>query len=314
MERGTSNDMTSRQQTAPRGLLALCSGMIWSMRPQQWVKNAFVLAPLVFARQALDFVLLGKAVAAFGLFCAISGAVYLLNDLFDLESDRAHPVKRHRPIASGRVPVNLAWVFCGVLAVGAPIAAWQLNGALAIVTVIYFVLNVAYSSKLKHVPFLDVGIIASGFLLRVQAGSFATGVRVSIWLALCTFLLALYLALGKRQHELRTLDKGSAKQRRVLKRYRVRHVHLAMRWIGVLTALAYTAYTFSPEIQRQFGFTWPKLALTVPFTVVGIGRFFQLAHTTEYLTSPTERMLRDRFFILNILGWCLAVFGLVYLF
>ncbi len=282
------------------------------MRPHQWVKNAFVMAPVVFSLNVDQPDMLLKAAAATLLFCLISGAVYLLNDIVDLEADRAYPVKRHRAIPSGVVPIVFARMFCAVLVVGSVSAMLLIDRWAAAVALLYFIVNVAYSLKLKHSAFVDVSVIATGFLLRVLAGSLAIGVDVSVWLVLCTFLLALFLALGKRRHELLSAKKGT-KQRAVLGRYNPAHVHFAMILVGGLTVGAYTAYTLSPMTQVAFGFSWPRLALTVPFTAFGVLRFFTIANQREELASPTEQMLKDPLFLLNLAGWIFAVLVLVYL-
>jgi 4-hydroxybenzoate polyprenyltransferase len=280
------------------------------VRPQQWVKNGFVLAPLVFARQLADVGLGLRGLGAFAVFCAVSGAVYLMNDLLDVESDRRHPVKRHRPIASGQVSVRVAWGAFGALLVGGLGAAFGVGASMGVVVALYVVMNIAYSVKLKHLPFVDVAIIAAGFLLRLLAGAYAARVTVSIWIVLCTFLLSLYLALGKRQHELRVIQPGE--QRKVLARYNQAHVQWAMAAVGVLTVVAYSAYTLAPETQARFGFGWPRFVVTVPFTAYGVARFWWLAHDKGKLISPTEGMLKDRRFVANVATWCVVVVALVY--
>lgn len=292
--------------------LSRLRALLRGMRPQQWVKNAFVLAPLIFARHLGDASFLLQSLSAFAIFCAISSAVYLLNDLFDVASDRIHPIKRLRPIASGLLPLPLAWTACALLALSSLSAALAFNTPLAIVIASYFAMNVAYSTRLKHVPFIDVSIIATGFLFRLLAGAYATNIPVSIWIVSCTFLLALYLALGKRQHELRNIKPGE--QRRVLERYNQKHVQVAMLITGALTLLTYSAYTLSPDTQERFAFSWPRFALTIPFTALGLSRFWSLTHLPHILSSPTDAMLKDPPFLLNALAWCTSVILLVYAF
>jgi len=287
-------------------------GLLRSLRPHQWIKNGFVLAPVVFSLNIDEPTMLGRAGLATLFFCLISGSVYLLNDIADVEADRAHPVKRNRPIAAGIVPIPMARVACATFCVASIAGIYLISRWAALVAAIYFIVNVAYSMRLKHTAFVDVTIIATGFLLRILAGSLAIDVPVSTWLVTCTFLLALYLALGKRRHELLAGDRAR-KQRAVLERYNPRHVHLAMIVVGALTVAAYTAYTLAPSTQAQFGFDWPRLVLTVPFTALGIWRFFKLASDETNPNSPTEQMLRDVPFILNIAGWVLAVLMIVYI-
>lgn len=306
-------DDAATPDQAPGGVLATTFGLLRTLRPHQWVKNAFVLAPVVFSLNVDDPDKLFAAGLATLFFCLISGAVYLLNDIADVEADRAHPIKRNRPIASGIVPVHLARIACATLCTASLAGLFVISRSAALVGAVYFVVNVAYSMRLKHTAFVDVIIIATGFLLRILAGSLAIDVPVSLWLVGCTFLLALYLALGKRRHELTSAER-STQQRAVLERYNPHHVHLAMLGVGLLTLAAYTAYTLAPSTQAQFGFAWPELVLTVPFTAFGVARFFRLASSRRSLASPTEQMLRDLPFLLNIGGWVLAVLAIVYVF
>lgn len=304
-------DDATAKPPASTGLLSGLLGIVRAMRPHQWVKNGFVLAPLIFSMSVGQPDKVFAAALATLFFCLISGAVYLLNDIADVEADRAHPVKRNRPIASGVVPMPAARIACATAAVASLFGIFMISRWAALVAAIYFVVNVAYSLRLKHTAFVDVTVIATGFLLRVLAGSLAIDVPISLWLVGCTFLLALYLALGKRRHELASAER-STKQRAVLERYNPRHVHLAMLGVGCLTLAAYTAYTLAPSTQLQFGLAWPELVLTVPFTALGIARFFVLASDAGSLQSPTEQMLRDVPFLLNIGGWILAVLVIVY--
>ena len=278
------------------------------MRPHQWVKNCFVLAPLVFAQQLGDVGQVVRALVAAGLFCAISSAVYLLNDCADVDRDRAHPVKRRRPIASGQVPVTVARRVSVLLALVALIGGAIMSPALAGCLAGYFAMNIAYTFVLKHVGWLDVAVIALGFLVRVLAGAFAISVVISNWLLLCTFLLALYLGLGKRRHELLTTDE--TQQRRSLRHYHPRAVAIGMGLTALATAVAYGAYAVSSHAAEMFGTR--LMPVTVPFIVFGVARFFMLTGPND-LRSPTERIVRDVPFVANIVGWGLVVVYLIYL-
>lgn len=280
-----------------------------SMRPHQWVKNAFVIAPLVFAVQATDVGLLLRAFAAFTLFCCASGAVYLINDCFDVDKDRAHPVKRFRPIPAGDLSVPNAYRAAGFLAFAVVVGGAALSYGLAAAASTYLLMNLAYSRKLKHVAWLDVLIIASGFLLRVVAGAFAIGVPVSHWLLICTFLLALYLGMGKRRHELLETVGSEARRRKVLEAYQLGQLNVAMFGTALMTTAAYTAYTLDDS---EGSFHAPGLRYTVPFIVLGLTRFFMLSSTTERAESPTERMVRDPLFVANVLAWGLCILYLIY--
>lgn len=287
-------------------------GLLLTIRPHQWVKNVFVLAPVVFAREIFDFVLLSRAAGAFSVFCLLAGAVYTLNDLADVEADRVHPIKRHRPIAAGRVPEGAAKrllaallliSLLGMLSIGSP--------AFAAASISYFILNVAYSMRLKHVAYLDVSLIASGFVLRVMAGGFATHIQVSWYLLGCTALLALFLGFGKRRHELSVAQAGSRKaQRASLEGYSARGLDLALAGTGILTVLGYLAYTLD-EHTTQF-FHTEKLWWTTVFVVLGVLRFLHIVRHRTKAESPTQEMLRDSSFVVIVLFWVGVVFWIVY--
>lgn len=280
-----------------------------AMRPQQWVKNSFVLAPLVFSQNLDSPSHLWRSGVAFLVFCLASGAVYLTNDLVDRESDRIHPTKKNRPIASGRLAVGVARVWVVIcLAMAAIVAIW-LEPLLAGVVGCYFAANLAYSFVLKNVVFLDVSIIALGFLLRVLGGAFAIDVPVSRWVILCTFLLSLYLALGKRKHELLAVAHPE-RIRPVLRRYRVGHIKLAMMLTALVTICSYAAYTFDREIVSQFGTEY--LPFTLPFIFFGLWRFYRLTQRSEHPESPTEQIIRDPVFIANLVIWAGVTLGLIY--
>jgi decaprenyl-phosphate phosphoribosyltransferase len=285
-------------------------GILKSMRPHQWVKNAFVLAPVVFAGSFDDVYLLARAVAAAALFSVVSGSVYLLNDVLDVEKDRAHPVKRNRPVASGRVPIPVARVASAVLATLALALGFWLAPLAGACLATYLVLNLAYSVRLKHIAWLDLAIIATGFVIRVLTGGFATGIHISVWLLACTFLLATYLGLGKRRHELRDEAAGGT-TRKSLQHYSEPRVAKAMAFTAVATVSAYSAYTFSQHARDVFGSPW--VPVTIPFICFGIVRFYTLTGRTDTSASPTDRMVTDPLFVSNIFIWGLLVLGLIYL-
>ena len=280
------------------------------MRPHQWVKNVFVLAPLFFAKDFFHPDLLIRAFGAFGVFCLLASAVYTINDLVDVEADRAHPVKRFRPIASGRFPPNAAKVLAVVLVVvslaGASVGPiWFLGTAAG-----YFTLNLAYSFRLKKLAYIDVSCIAAGFVLRVVGGGFATGIHVSWYLIACTALLALFLGFGKRRHELAQSVRKGAKTRAALEAYTARALNLALGFTATATVLTYAAYTLDPKTEQFFQSEW--LWLTTPFTVFGVVRFLQLMAGRPKAESPTQEMLRDTLFVLNLVVWAIVAFAIVY--
>ena len=302
---------------------SLVKGLIKTIRPHQWVKNVFVLAPMFFDKDlvsqatngdpSLNLRVTGMALLGAAVFCLLAGAVYTINDLVDVEADRIHPVKRNRPIANGTVPESFAWPFTitlVILALG--ISVWRLNYAFAAVAALYFAENIAYSFKLKKVAFLDVGLIAFGFVLRVYAGGLATGTKVSWYMLACTALLALFLGFGKRRHELEGEHAG--KQRAALEAYSKGSLTAALAITGLATAATYIAYTLDRTTQAFFQTTW--LWLTAPFVVFGIARFLMLVsgHAGRGLKSesPTQEMLSDVPFVLNIVAWCIVVVAIVY--
>lgn len=296
------------------GTMAL--GLFKTLRPHQWIKNLFVLAPLFFSKQ---FMVPGKLALGFTaalLFCFAAGSVYLLNDIFDVEKDRKHPVKKNRPIPSGELPISVARIAAILLSVGTVGACALIDPMLSAVVGGYLVMNLAYSTFLKHIAFIDVSIIAIGFVLRVLAGKYAIDVYVSEWLIGCTFLLALYLGMGKRVHELRMYLSGDhGKSRKVLDRYHPEHLDFGFLFVSGLTIAAYTIYTLTaalpkltaamtiqPLRARPTPFATPYLPLTVLFAVFGITRFYQLANT-DSPQSPTDLILSDWPFIINLALW-----------
>ncbi|HTB75401.1 MAG TPA: UbiA prenyltransferase family protein [Polyangiaceae bacterium] len=297
------------------------SALVKTLRPHQWVKNIFVLAPVVFHKDvflhtevgpALNLTVTGRAVAATGIFCLLAGAVYTINDLVDVEADRIHPIKRERPIASGRVSEGAARAMAIALVVASIGLAYWLAPALALVALVYFGENLAYSFKLKKVAFLDVGLIAFGFVLRVLGGGIATDVHVSGYMLACTALLALFLGFGKRRHELALENAG--KQRAALEAYTGRSLTVALAATGSATALTYVAYTLDPVTRASFHSNY--LWLTAPFVAFGILRFLLLvsgkAGRGLRAESPTQEMVRDVPFVLNVVIWAIVIMAIVY--
>jgi 4-hydroxybenzoate polyprenyltransferase len=286
------------------------------MRPHQWVKNLFVAAPLVFARLVGDTHAALRTAAAFGAFCLLSSAVYLINDLVDLEKDRAHPVKRKRPLASGALSPATGRALAVGLCFAAFAFAFALGPGIAFLlsAVAYLVVNLAYSLlALKKVPFVDVGCISLGFLLRVLGGAFAIPVEPSRWLLACTLLLSALLGFGKRAHELRVAgDKADAGATRdVLLRYDLPTLRRLMLVLGALTTATYLAYTFSTHARVVLHA--PHLTWTVPFVGFGIFRFIWIASRKADAESPTDSMLRDPAFVTNLFLYAAAVLALLYL-
>lgn len=284
--------------------------LVKTCRPHQWIKNLFVAAPLVFAGRMGDPDAAIRTAIAVACFCLLSSAVYLLNDVLDIERDRAHPLKRLRPVASGALPVPVARGAAVVFAATGLVVAALLARMLAVVAAGYLVLNIAYSLHLKRVPFVDVACISLGFLLRVLAGAYAARVEPSGWLLACTLLLAALLGFGKRSHELRVSGDKRSTQRIVLDRYPPGVLRILLIALAILTTLTYAAYTQSPHALEFFGTR--RLALTIPFAAFGIVRFLWI--TTRKLDdeSPTDSMLRDKLFVVNLLAYVAAIVLIIY--
>jgi 4-hydroxybenzoate polyprenyltransferase len=286
------------------------ASLVVSVRPGQWTKNLIVFAGLLFGKQLLEPTAVATACAAFIVFCALSGVIYVLNDVADRDADRRHPLKSKRPIASGQLSPGVAIAAAVVIAgIAVPFAFW-LGRGFGAVALTYVVLLAAYSAWLKHIVIIDVLTIAIGFVLRAAAGAVAIGVAISHWLLVCTVLLALFLAMSKRRHELTLLAAGATEHRRILGEY---SPYLLDQMIGVVTAstlIAYIFYTISPETIQNFG--TEGLALTIPFPLYGIFRYLYLVHQREGGGSPAEMLLADRPLLLCVALWAAAVVLVVY--
>jgi 4-hydroxybenzoate polyprenyltransferase len=285
--------------------------IIKSLRVQQWIKNFFLFAPLLFSKNMFDIPLLSKTIFAFILFCILSGATYILNDLLDLEEDRFHPVKSRRPLASGKLgkkPALVAFLFLVILGLS---GSCLINVRFFFALLTYFVLQVAYSLWLKHVVILDVLIVAIGYLIRVVAGGWAIEVQISPWLLLCTLLLALFLALSKRRHELIFLNERAETHRPILKEYTPR---LLDQMIAVVTAsavISYCLYTISSETIEKFG--TDNLIITVPFVLYGIFRYLYLVHRKEEGGSPEALIIKDKPLLAAVFLWIATAMLIIYI-
>lgn len=274
---------------------------VWlALRPKHWIKNAFVLAPLVFAGRLSDPGSATRAAVALAVFCALSSSVYLLNDVADREADRLHPKKRFRPIAAGDLAVLPAVLLAAALALGSLASAAALSPALAAVSALYLAQNLAYSFALKRVVILDVMLVAAGFLLRAWAGAVAVGVAMSEWLVLCTGLLALFLGFVKRRQEIASAPE-STEQRPILREYSLPFLDQVIAVVTGSVVTAYALYAFSEEVAAKLGTR--HLGLTIPFVLFGIFRYLYLVHLRGEGENPTALVLSDRPLLLNVLLW-----------
>lgn len=293
--------------------------IVRSMRVYQWTKNLVLFAGLVFTLRVVELPYVLASIAGFLTFSISVSAVYLLNDVLDAERDRLHPEKRNRPIASGRLPIGVAatvGVVLLVLGIGGCFVIGPRFGACAVA---YVVLTLAYSAFFKHVALLDVVMIALGFVLRAAAGvelirdrahAGAEAIELSPWLLVCAFFLALFLAIGKRRHELQVLEAEAARHRGVLGKYTVKLLDQLVAVVTGATVLAYSVYTISPETLAKFG--GRPLYLTIPFVLYGIFRYLYLMYAEDKGGNPSEHLLRDRATLWNVVLWCAAVIAILF--
>jgi len=293
----------SHSRSAPALLLT-------SLRPEQWSKNLIVFAAALFGGQLTNPAAIAAAGATFVIFCALSGAVYLFNDVADRDADRRHPLKRDRPIASGALAPAVAMTVGAVLGLGAMAAAAAMHPLLAMAAGAYFALLLSYSFLLKHLVIIDALTIAGGFVLRAAAGAVAVAVPISHWLLVCTTLLALFLSFSKRRHELTLLADGATDHRRILHEY---SPYLLDQMISVVTAstlVAYAVYATSPETAQRLGTT--RLGLTIPFVLYGIFRYLYLVHQKRAGGSPSALLVTDGPLLACVALWSLAVAVILY--
>ena len=284
--------------------------LIKTMRPRQWTKNVFIFAAIVFDKQLFIVDSFLRTIAGAALFCLISSCVYIFNDIADVESDRKHPEKKNRPIAAGKLSVNAAWMAGIALVIITLGLAFLLANAFCAVLVVYFVLNMAYSKWLKHIPIGDVFVLAAGFVLRVHAGVTLIHVeRFSPWLYVVMTLLSLFLGFGKRRAELSLLAQGAGSHRKVLEGYTLPLLDQFIMIVSGTTIIAYSLYTFSaPNVPKN-----DSMMLTIPFVVYAIFRYLYLIHVEQAGGSPEEILITDRPFQIAMGMWAVAVLAVFYL-
>jgi 4-hydroxybenzoate polyprenyltransferase len=288
----------------------LALNLLTAIRPGQWTKNLLVFAGLLFGLHLLDAADVLRSIAAFAIFCALSSTVYLFNDIVDRDSDRRHPLKAIRPVASGALPVGAAAGAAAVLGTVALTGSIAIGWRFALVAVAYLALQALYCGALKHIVIIDVLTLSGGFVLRAVAGAVAVDVMISNWLLVCTTLLALFVSLAKRRHEIVLLADSAASHRPILGEY---SPYLLDQMISVVTAstlIAYIVYTVSPETEQKFGTEW--LGLTIPFPLYGIFRYLYLVHRRAGGGSPADLLLTDRPLLVCVALWALAVAILIY--
>jgi 4-hydroxybenzoate polyprenyltransferase len=288
----------------------MLKALIKTMRLRQWTKNGFVFFALIFDKQLFRPEPFLRTLEGFFLFCLISSAVYLFNDIADVEADRNHPVKKNRPIASGKLPIPIALIAALLLTIIAIPIGFLLSPTFALILSVYLVTNLLYSRWLKHVSILDVLIVSSGFVLRVGAGvALITVERFSPWLYMITVLFSLYIGLGKRRAEMNLLAEGASAHRKVFEGYTLPLLDQYITIVSGMTIVAYSLYTFSaPNLPENH-----TMMLTIPFVVYGIFRYLQLIQVGHAAGSPDEVALKDRPLQITVLLWGLAVIAIFYL-
>ncbi len=282
-----------------------------SLRPKQWTKNVLLFAGLIFSKNLFHWPLLLKAAAGFVLFCVLSGAGYLINDILDLRQDRIHPLKSRRPIASGRLPVSLALAAALLLMAAGLAVAFAIDGLFGLVALAYVSITIGYALFFKHVVILDMIVLATGFVFRAVAGVAVIHVTISSWLLVCTIFLALFLTLGKRRHELVVLGARAGSHRPILQEY---SPYLLDQMVSVVTAstlMTYTMYTMAAETIEKFGTR--NLVLTTPFVLFGIFRYLYLMHQKKLGGSPEQILLKDVPMVINILLYFIVTSLIIYL-
>jgi 4-hydroxybenzoate polyprenyltransferase len=279
------------------------------MRPKQWTKNAIIFSALVFDQKLLNSTYLARTILGFVLFCLVSGVVYTINDLVDLEKDRQHPTKRNRALPSGALSPRIAIAAAAIIAVAALVTAGWLNLPFAATLLAYLILQLAYSLLLKNIVLLDVLAIAAGFVLRVAGGSPLAEAAISPWLYICTILLALFLGLSKRRAELVALEDEAENHRPILKVYNIYLLDQLIAMVTSSTILAYALYTFSaPNLPPNY-----SMMITIPFVIYGLFRYMYLIHAEKCTLAPDEVLLADRPSFANVALWGLTAVAIMYL-
>ncbi|MCY9513014.1 decaprenyl-phosphate phosphoribosyltransferase [Paenibacillus apiarius] len=277
------------------------------LRPKQWTKNLLVFAALLFSLKAVDLSAFIRSLAVFFLFSFVSGCVYIINDYADREADRIHPIKKNRPMASGALNPVLALWFGGVLLAASLVASYFINPLLTVLLVVYFTLNVSYSFKLKHMVILDIMVIASGFVLRAIAGGLAIHVHLTPWFLLCTMLLSLFLAIGKRRHELFLLEDQKGTHRKVLEKYSFALLDQLTGIVATATIISYSLFTFTAG--RTIYLMW-----TIPLVIYGIFRYLYLVHMENKGGAPDRMLLEDKHILATVVLYVISVLAILLLF
>ena len=288
------------------------SALLRLIRPKQWIKNAFVLVPLFFGGELFNIGALLSGIITFFAYSFAASSIYCFNDIYDVEADRRHPVKCHRPIASGAVSVKQAYiimVFMVILAMATSclFTSWQTTG----IILFYWLLNLSYCVKFKQYAIIDVCIVAFGFVLRLLAGGVATGVVLSKWIVLMTFLITLFMSFAKRRDDVVRMEKTGEAPRKNTSRYNLTFINQAITITAAVTLVCYIMYTVSPEVTERF--STDNLYLTTVFVLVGLLRYIQIAVVDQQSGDPTKILLRDRTTQFIVVAWLASFLFLIYI-
>jgi 4-hydroxybenzoate polyprenyltransferase len=297
-------------ETPPGKRTSTLRAVVETLRPQQWVKNGFIFAALIFSQSLTRRDRCWQVLLATLVFCMVSSATYVMNDILDAPEDRNHPAKKLRPIASGRLRAGTAGIVGAILGGAGLLAAWRLNAGFFAIVGAYLTLNVIYSTFLKHVLLLDVFIVAAGFLFRVIAGGLVIRVPISPWLIVCTTLLALFIALSKRRHELVLLGRRASDHRAILADYSPYFLDQLISIVTASTVVSYALYTLSPDVQNKF--PGKRLEMTIPFVLFGIFRYLFLIHHGQQGGNPTRSLFTDPVLFSVVLLWAASVILIIY--
>jgi len=290
--------------------VTLIQNILQLIRPQHYIKNVFIFAPLFFATKLSESEQIINAVIAFVAFSLTASAVYVLNDYFDIENDKQHPTKKNRPLATGVISQSMALVIMAILLICGLVIIWSISFEASIVLIAYVVMNIAYSLYLKQMAIIDITIIAIGFVLRLFFGALSTDIALTPWIVVMTFLLALFMALAKRRDDILIYLNTGKKMRKVVNGYNLQLVDTAMAIMASVVIVSYIVYTTSTEVVAIVGSEY--LYLTSIFVILGIMRYLQIAFVSQDSGSPTTIILKDRFIQLAILGWVMTFAWILY--
>lgn len=274
--------------------------LIQQLRPKQWTKNLLIFAALIFSYNVISFETVGRTILGWFLFSFVAGCVYIINDFMDLEADRNHPTKKYRPMASGALNPHVAIIFGGILLTASLVTSYFLNPIFTLLLAFYFILNIFYSVKLKHIVIIDVMVIAAGFVLRAIAGGLVIHVPFTPWFLICTMLLSLFLALSKRRHELFLLDSGKGTHRKVLKHYSPALLDQLNSIVTTATIISYSLFTFTSGHTIQ-------LMWTIPLVIYGVFRYLYLIHIEGKGGSPERVLLEDKHILITVTLYVISV-------